>query len=205
MIAPELFAYDAQSHCFVRRQPETKSEVNQAVRVAWSGETECIRYRGNDPAILRRFAELGRSHLCDIQLDETVEPLVRNHVSFDLASGNTESATEISESFRSFLLGRWKDLGKQFAGKIRAIRDSATRASFEYAWYADNYYSYEIQRIEQPKAKWLVHHGVNEPGQFLGLSALIQDWLMSDSRFQNVRWYTEQSWNSSQHWTETPW
>jgi hypothetical protein len=53
--APELFTFDESNHCYVKRQPRAKDEFDRALRAAWFAELECIRYRGNDAVILRRF------------------------------------------------------------------------------------------------------------------------------------------------------
>src|SRR6202035_4919756 len=55
--APGLFAYDGKNHCYVSRQPAGKNDPDTMVYVAWAAETQCIRYRGQDSGILRRFAE----------------------------------------------------------------------------------------------------------------------------------------------------
>src|SRR5260370_36518129 len=65
LVAPELFAFDGKEHCYVKRQPSSKEEFDRALLAASDAELACIRYRGSDPEILRRFGELGRPELCD--------------------------------------------------------------------------------------------------------------------------------------------
>jgi hypothetical protein len=199
VIAPSLFAY-SQSHCFVKRQPANGVEVSRAVRAAIEAEAVCIRYGGNDPTILRRFAELGEARLCDVQFDENVEPLLRNCTTFGLANGDFESATLVGEALRSYLLGRRKHLGEQFAGKIRSLEETENQISFEYSWYSDDFHRIEIAHFQQPNAKWVIRHDSK-----IGLSGLIHDWLMSDSRICQVRWHTEEGLSDFQRGTETPW
>src|SRR6266480_3008020 len=51
--APDLFTYDESNHCYVKRQPRTEEEFDRAFRAAWAAELQCVRYRGDDPAVLR--------------------------------------------------------------------------------------------------------------------------------------------------------
>jgi ferredoxin len=64
-IAPDLFAFDANNHCYVKRQPSTADEIDAALRVIRMQELGCIRYCGDDKTILRRLAEAGESAQCD--------------------------------------------------------------------------------------------------------------------------------------------
>jgi hypothetical protein len=52
-------------HCRVSKQPETDEEVSKIIKAAKCSCVEAIRYCGTDPDILKRFAELGLSRLCD--------------------------------------------------------------------------------------------------------------------------------------------
>jgi hypothetical protein len=60
-IAPELFAYDPATHCYVKRQPESVAELEGALRVIRTQELGCVRFRGTDVVVLRRLAEAGES------------------------------------------------------------------------------------------------------------------------------------------------
>jgi hypothetical protein len=64
--APDIFADDDTNHCYVKRRPCAKGEIDRTLRAAWAAELECIRYRGRDVEFLRRFAEFGSPHLCDV-------------------------------------------------------------------------------------------------------------------------------------------
>jgi hypothetical protein len=50
-LAPELFDFDATDHCYVKRQPASDQEMENALRVLRAQELECVRYRGTDEAI----------------------------------------------------------------------------------------------------------------------------------------------------------
>ncbi len=83
--APGLFDWDSGKHCYVCRQPASASEVDAMVEALVSSEADCIRYRGDDPAVLRRLAENGHSDLCDQPPPPDAAPVERNHVSFRMA------------------------------------------------------------------------------------------------------------------------
>jgi hypothetical protein len=70
--APDLIGWyeercgtETYSHCIFERQPETLDEVDRAIQAMHVSCVENLRYRGTDPAILQRLAQLGMAHLCD--------------------------------------------------------------------------------------------------------------------------------------------
>jgi len=70
--APALMAWtDDNSHCFFRRQPSTKEEVEQAIQAVRCSEVCALRYAGNDPDILRRLKEAGMGDQCDATLKKS--------------------------------------------------------------------------------------------------------------------------------------
>lgn len=56
--APDLMAHDEGGHCYFKRQPSTPQETEQAIQAVWVSCCGAVRYEGNDPNILQRFAEL---------------------------------------------------------------------------------------------------------------------------------------------------
>ena len=67
--APQLFTYtefeDDYNHCYVCKQPSDAEELDAMLEVIQCAELQCIHYRGNDPAILKRISEMGESGVCD--------------------------------------------------------------------------------------------------------------------------------------------
>jgi hypothetical protein len=56
--APTLFGYFdkvKKTHCYWKKQPETPTEIQQAILVLNGQELGCHRYRGTDPEILRQI------------------------------------------------------------------------------------------------------------------------------------------------------
>ena len=56
VVAPDLVGWtDGKGqHCFWKKQPQTKKELDRAIAVLEAQELECHRYAGTDPAILER-------------------------------------------------------------------------------------------------------------------------------------------------------
>ena len=68
--APGLFTYATgedgiPDHCYVSRQPANDSELDKMVSAIQCAELQCIRYRGSDPALLKRLVDAGEAAICD--------------------------------------------------------------------------------------------------------------------------------------------
>lgn len=189
---PEMFAYDDRNHCYVKRQPENKSELDRMIRTVLSSELECIRYRGNDKDVLRRFAETGNAYLSDVPV-AGVSRVSRDHVTFDAVDPVDQLLSE-------------KDLAMEFQRHLRKseyvdhkftpLLSDGEKTSFTYAWYEDNYHRVDFHFLGSPAGRWL---GVSSAAWGL------HDWLVAEKRFCNIRWFTKEGWSSSREWQETPW
>jgi hypothetical protein len=60
---PELMECDQDTHCYFKRQPETREEVEHAINAVLVSCVEALRYAGNDPYILERLEKQRQS--CD--------------------------------------------------------------------------------------------------------------------------------------------
>jgi hypothetical protein len=202
--APGLFAYDGKNHCFVKRQPGTKEELNRMMRAAWAAELQCIRYRGQEAEVLRRFGELGDPHLCDVAPPASIQPVFRNYVTFDAASSDGEPITprDLALAFQEYL----RSLNRHWLTYeyTPIVADEAT-AEFSFSWYQSNFHPIEFCVMRVPDCRWLIRHSLVEKAGSRGVSNDVDDWLKSDPRFCKVRWYTQEQWNGSRNWQETPW
>jgi hypothetical protein len=67
--APELFGErkdpKGYSHCFVKRQPETQTELTKMLNAIRCAELMCIRYRGADRRIQLQLVEAETGVVCD--------------------------------------------------------------------------------------------------------------------------------------------
>lgn len=191
---PDLFSYDDQNHCYVSKQPESKSDTTRMIRTLLSSELECIRYGGSDPEVLRRLAESGNAHLSDVPI-EGVDQLLRSHISFDAIRANDQLLTteDLAGLFEQYILAQQSEY---FPCKVTDKESVAERTRFSYSWFEDNFHPVEIVLIGELGCRWLVVS--DTPFK-------IYDWLVAEARFGDIRCYTELQWRDSKEWQETPW
>ncbi len=192
--APEMFAYDEQSHCYVKRQPGDKGELNRMLRTVFSAELECIRYRGSDKDVLRRLAEGGVGHLSDIPVPG-ISSVSRDHVTFDVVDplDNLLLERDLATDFQRYLRS---EQNEYVTYRFTPISSNGETTSFSYAWYEDDFHPVEFHFLGLPNHRWLVVSNT---------SFHVHDWLAAGDKFCNIRWYTKEQWNSSRDWQETPW
>ena len=195
-IAPELFEFDSNDHCYVTRQPDSDSEMEKALRVIRAQELECVRYQGTDAEILRRLAEAGEAEHCDHPL-LGVGVVLRNVVSFVIADADARRTDPVT------FLERFSDyVREQFAHlrvRTKRIEYKNNEASFALAWFEDHFHPITIRAVDSSRQMVIVHRGN------LGLSELLDDWLRSIEHVEGIRWYAEEAWNSSGEWQSRPW
>jgi hypothetical protein len=207
--APDLFTYDTANHCFVKCQPRTEEEFDRVFRAAWAAELECIRYRGDNPVVLRRFAELGSPHLCDVAPPPEIRPVMRDHVTFDADSPEQQylSAVGLADRFRAYLLSLNKDRGAldtRFHYRFRSTVGDSISAGFAYSWYEDNYHAVQFCVIGEAGRRWLAwHSSAAKPGG-RGVSNPLDKWLKIAGGFRAIRWYVGEEWKSSGKWRTSP-
>ena len=68
-VAPDLLTWDQDDkgrkiHCYFKKQPQTPDELEQAIKAL---ESSCgsLRYRGDDPEVVRRLHACGKGHVID--------------------------------------------------------------------------------------------------------------------------------------------
>lgn len=62
--APRLFDWN-EEQCWVKQQPRDDAELDTMLDVMSTQELGCIRYRGDNPDLLRRLSDLGEAASCD--------------------------------------------------------------------------------------------------------------------------------------------
>lgn len=208
-LAPDIFTYDETNHCYVNRQPCTKDEVDRALRAAWSAELQCIRYRGNDPEVLRRFAESGISNLCDTPPPTEIRPVSRDLVTFDTDSlGHVHlSAIDLAEAYRGCLIGldiQREGLDARFRYRILPVAGNPLEASLTYSWFEDNFHTVVFRVVGSPECRWLVRHFSAGHAGGRAVSIQLDDWLKGAGFFCRIRWYTAEDWSAGGMWRDAP-
>jgi hypothetical protein len=193
-IAPDLFG-DSDTGCWVSKQPVTADEQNRMLRVLWTQEVDCIHYRGNDAAIVRRLAEAGEPNLCD-HAPADIAVVLRNVVTFAISGSHPllSDAPRLLEEFSEYL----KHERPHADIRTTPIERADKEASFALAWFEDHF-AIAIRPVDGSDRWLILHRGP------LGLSQTLDDWLRSTERCTDIRWYTEDAWQHSGEWQSLPW
>jgi hypothetical protein len=207
--APDLLTYDETNHCYVKRQPCTKDEVDRTLRAAWAAELECIRYRGNDSEVLRRFAEFGAPHLCDVPPPPEIRPVERDLVTFDTESPDYVglSAVDLAEAYRVYLLrlnSQREGLTARFRYRLMPVVGNPATASFTYSWFEDDRHTVEFRVIGAPEVRWMICHFSAGRVGGRGVSNRLDDWLKGAGSFCRIRWYSAEEWAVREAGRESP-
>jgi hypothetical protein len=192
--APDLFGYDPDGHCYVRRQPTAREEVERALRVIWGQELGCIRYAGDDAVLRHRLAEAGVGEQCDVPPPAHVRPVVRNQVTFETpaTNGDTLTAAAILERLTMYL-GTDKY-------RLTPVVQAGDGAQFAFSWHENNFHKVMAQQSVEP-GRWRLRHEGN-----LAVSNIICDWLTaSPDAYRSVSWFTEQELRTTGKGQPRPW
>jgi len=188
-VAPEIFAWaEGERHCFVARQPRDGDEIDRTLRALWSAETDCIRYRGSDPALVKRIAELGGGAQLDTDPGDVGERF-RDLVTFRSAI-EQDSAGDLADRFRA-QLGAHAGPCPYHLRPRRAWRP--TRVVFSWTvgvsrW--PQYHSVTFAARSERKGRFEARLSSAWAPARRGLAIIVQDWLKSSEAAQDVRWFS---------------
>ncbi len=201
--APELFAWDGH-HCFVARQPATARELENMLEAMRMAEVECIRYRGQAPDIVRSVVEYGQGHLLDVAPPSHLREIIRTHASFDPIAQVVDrpTAKEVAESLETYLHGISNSPYQTY--RFVGVQVNSDAASLSYGWAAEELHPIEVLRPQKANVSYLVRHSPVVLRGTRAVSKILDDWLRSDGRFRNIRWYSEDEWNEGASGQDTP-
>ena len=194
--APNHFAYDGDNHCYVYRQPQTPVETTDMIGTAAIAEFQCIRYRGNDPDVLRRFAEIDQHNICDVEPPQHITPIIRNHVEFTVA---TESAIttprQLADEFIDHLNSQNNE-GRQF--KTTPVQTSTNSVSLEFSWYDNHFHPLVFVAMPGSPLEWHIYYPLKNDLGNHGIGHVVSNWLKCyPDRFAKIRWYTDADWQGA--------
>jgi hypothetical protein len=187
--APDNFDWtEAKDHCFVKRQPVGPEETDRTLRAMWSSEVDCIRYRGNDPAILGRIAQFGFAGCCDSAKTAVAEEIVRDRVAFR-SPRTGDGAAKIAERFRTHLL-QPREFPRFTIRRRRLWAPSRVILSWTAGISGSRQFHTVVfeEHAAAPEA-FGARLESRHRGALQGLGLLIHDWLVSDGA-QALRWWS---------------
>ncbi|QAY77791.1 ferredoxin [Sphingosinicella sp. BN140058] len=171
-IAPELFS-TGEAHCFFIKQPIAPAEVDKTIEVMLSSEVDCIRYGGDDAAILKRMGRAGVAEFADDMRAAGYSPIAKDQVEFSA----DRSATEMAVAFRAFLRAQ--------EGFKVALSFRKTKVRF--AWWRGNFHTVAFE-LTDGRHRLILHPG--HPDALLGVARVVGDWLQSDPNVGAIAWKT---------------
>ena len=80
--APDIIEHGEDGHCYFKKQPQTETELDQAISAMMVSCISALRYGGTEEKILKRLYEDGMADLCDNIPEGKYSILVRDWVSF---------------------------------------------------------------------------------------------------------------------------
>lgn len=202
-IAPNLFAWDGERHCYVARQPANDAETNQMLRAIRSAELGCIRYRGTDPQMFKRFGALGEPDLCDFAPEGTISITFRNHVTFSVTADARPWTVE--RLFHEF------EACPPSQGNLKAIfkspKPTATQdlITFQIGWASTYFHEISVRIPPTASKPWLMFHSLDGDVAGRSVSETIHEWLTSSACFSDIRWFAEADWRSGAAGSPSPW
>jgi hypothetical protein len=164
------------------------------IRTAWIAESQCIRYRGDDPDVLRRFAELDLRYICDTEPPRGIEPIIRNHVEFTVGAVSAiATPQQLANEFINHLNAQNTELRQYVTTPIEVSVDSA---SLRFSWYENKFHPIVFAAAPTVRSGWHIHYPLGIETGDHGVGNTVSDWLDSHPEsFTNVRWFTDADWD----------
>lgn len=194
-VAPDIFGWASDGgHCVVKRQPLERGEIDRTLVALCSAEVDCIRYRGDDPALARRIAEAGHALSCDA-VPAGAGTRLRTRVAFTARPGDDPRA--LAARLRASLTesgGPWT--------KVKPAR-LWSRDLVVYAWdrgimWRAYYNKVRFAAGDAPgRFRASLRHGF--PGAGVALALAIHDWLTAVEGVADARWYS-----AGEDWDKDP-
>ncbi len=154
--APGHFAYDTDDHCFVCRQPQTAAETSDMIGTAWMAEFQCIRYRGDDPDVLRGSQNSICARFAIRRRLRTSISVIRNHVLINVVGPPAISTPQdLAQEFVEHLTSQNNEW-RQF--KVTPIQNPKSCASIQLSWYEDHFHSVAFAKGPDSPDDWHIEH-----------------------------------------------
>lgn len=183
-------SHDFSGHCFFKRQPVNAAETDSAIRAVWTSCCQALRYGGDDPAILKRFAEIGESSQCDFPPIPTPPKVIRNCARFEYETRDRDAS--IKENLKAIVAIVSESLVRHPSQKCSRFKYSKTEASFRFHWgIPSRDLSIRFHLAQESESCWILRVSENDTAQ-VGLSMTLDTILRKISLFRAIEWFTEE-------------
>jgi len=180
--APDIIEHGLDGHCYFKKQPQTETELDQAINAMMVSCISALRYGGTEEKILKRLYEDGMADLCDNIPEGKYSILVRDRVSFIFVG--------LMDELVNFLIAKFTSMGSHVMIE-NVTNNHIDHFSFVKRWTGggsgliyDCIRKYEEGYILQISAE----KGRTFEGM-IGVGALLHEFLKVDSRITNIKWF----------------
>ena len=159
----------------MKRQPCSPYEIDKTVEAMWSSEADCIRYRGDDAALLERLARAGMSDQADFPLRLDVPAVLRDRVTFGIEAQTRlpTSASLIAAAFRTDMRTRGDTVLPALFG----------RNTVRVSWYQNRFHV--VQFINEGDGRFGAR--LRSRNALQGLAWKVDEWLRARNA-ESIYW-----------------
>ena len=181
--APDLIDHGKEDgHCYFKKQPQTETELDQAINAMMVSCINALRYGGTEEKILKRLYEDGMADLCDNVPEGKYDILVRDRVTFNFEGLLYELA--------NFLMAKFMSMGSHVTID-KVANNNIDHFSFVKRWIGGRTgLMYDCKRMTNNDYVLQIK---TEKGKKLdettGIGSLLHDFLIVDSRITNIKWF----------------
>jgi len=201
VVAPDLFAYDGDMACYVKKQPSTPDELFRMLRTFAEQDIGCIRYGGTEPSVLERLSSLGEAYACDEPAPQDAELTLRDLVTFTVSEGGPRQLEALCRDYAD-----WLRDGESAGSRYEIVgptRDAADSVVMSFAWFENNHHRLRWSRLADD-AFSLQYLGGSERS-VPTLSDVRYDWTVSRPFVAHPRWHVASEWRPGAAGEELPW
>ena len=180
--APDLIEHGKDGHCYFKRQPQTETELDQAINALMVSCINALRYGGMEEKILKRLYEDGMADLCDHTPEGKYSILIRDWVSFNFEGLMDELSGSLMSKFTS-----WGD----HITINEVASNNNDHFSFVKRWAGgDGGIIYEgIRTLDNTCILQISPEKGRRFDGMIGTATSLHEFLKVDPRITNIKWF----------------
>ncbi|WP_027421105.1 ferredoxin [Crocinitomix catalasitica] len=189
--APEAEAPDIIEHskkdefgqCYFKKQPESETELDQAIKAMMVSCVSALRYGGKDEKIIKRLYENDMSDFCDNPPDKNIEPIIRDKMTFNFDDKDNQLYHLLIKRYNSFppyyRFEHYQSNKNKKIDIIRTVQNETSKMRICCQHIENNFYELIIE-IQNNKQK----------NDIIGWAMHLHDF--SKKHLLNIKWYSFQ-------------